>query len=475
MPGLFGTLNIGQSSLQAQQQGVGVAGQNMANVNRAGYSRQRLILEATPPLTTHYVSVGTGVQVVGIQQTRSSILDQQMQNELSVHSSLDAQQQVLQTVQVNLGQSVDTGATSSAGTSGAQNSGGPNALAGELTDLFNSFQGVATQPASTDARQNLVLQAQSLAQKFNQIDQRFDNQRTALNQSMQADVGTANQALARIADLNTQIANAEAGAPGTANDLRDTRQQQLEALAKIVKIDTHEDSDGTVDVSVAGTTLVSGRQVADTLEAYDPGNGNFAVRTHNGSVPLALTGGSLQGTMEARDGTLTSLQNNLDTIACTLITQVNQIHAAGFSLTGTTGAAFFTGTDAGTIAVNQNLINDPTLVQASGVNGAGGNNQVALALAKLATVPQAALGNQTFSANYSQAVAGMGQSLASVNSQLDDQQKVETLLIQQRDAVSGVSLDEEMTQLMKYQMAFQASAHLINTVDQMLQTVLNMG
>ncbi len=113
-------------------------------------------------------------------------------------------------------------------------------------------------------------------------------------------------------------------------------------------------------------------------------------------------------------------------------------------------------------------------MQASGVNGSGGDNQVAVALAKLATTPQAALGNQTFSQNYSQAVAAMGQSLATVNSQLDDQQKVENLLTQQRDAVSGVSMDEEMTNLMKYQKAFQASAHLINIVNQMLETVLSI-
>lgn len=475
MPGLFGTLELGQRSLQVQQQGVAVTGNNLANVNQPGYARQRLQVEASPPVTIAHISLGTGVQVVGVQQLRSAILDQQMQAELSVHSSLDAQQQVLQNVQAYLGQTLAGQAASSAGTSGAQNSGGPNALAGDLTALFSAFQGVATQPASLDARQNLVLQAQDLARGFNQIDQRFTKLRSDLNQSLQADVDSANLVLARIAQLNIQITQTEAGAPGSANDLRDSRQQQLEELAKLVKLDTHEDANGAVEISIAGTTLVSGQQVADRLEAYDPGNGNYGVRTKIGTAPLAITGGSLHGIMDARDTTLADLQRKLDTLANTLITQVNAVHTPGFGLNGTTGAVFFTGTSAGTIAVNQRLADDPSLVQASSINGAGGDNKIALALANLATTGQAALGNQTFSQSYTQAVAAMGQSLATVNSQLDDQQKVENLLTQQRDAVSGVSMDEEMTNLMKYQKAYEASAHLVSIVNQMLDTVLNMA
>ena len=123
---------------------------------------------------------------------------------------------------------------------------------------------------------------------------------------------------------------------------------------------------------------------------------------------------------------------------------------------------------------NPVLASNPALLQGSGVSGAEGDNQVALALAQLAHQPQAALNNQTFAQGYSQIVAHFGQSLSNINSQLDDQELVEAMLLRQRDALSGVSIDEEMTNMIKFQRAFEASARLISTVDELLQTVINM-
>jgi len=157
-----------------------------------------------------------------------------------------------------------------------------------------------------------------------------------------------------------------------------------------------------------------------------------------------------------------------------LITEVNGVHNTGFSLNGSTGADFFTGTNASDIKVNDVLTGDPALVQASGVAGAVGDNQVALSLAQLADKSHAGLNNQTFSDNYGKTVAALGQSLASTNGQLSDQNIVQGLLQRQRDSISGVSLDEEMTNLMTFQKAYQASARLITTIDEMLQTVMNM-
>ena len=116
----------------------------------------------------------------------------------------------------------------------------------------------------------------------------------------------------------------------------------------------------------------------------------------------------------------------------------------------------------------------PALLQASGTSGAVGDNQVALALAQLANKANPGFSNRTFSQNYSQTVASLGQSLASVTTGISDQTVVEKMLQRQRDSVSGVSLDEEMTDLIKFQKGFEASAHLITTIDEMLQTVLSM-
>ncbi len=168
------------------------------------------------------------------------------------------------------------------------------------------------------------------------------------------------------------------------------------------------------------------------------------------------------------------MQTQIDTLAGTLISEVNAVHAGGYGLTGTTGEDFFTGTDASDIAMNAALVNSPSMIQASGVAGAVGDNSVMVQMAQLADKAHAGLTNQTFLESYSQSVAALGQALNGTNTQLANQQIVESMLLRQRDAVSGVSLDEEMTDLIKFQRGFEASAKLITTIDEMLETVLNL-
>lgn len=470
MLGLFGTLNLGARSLQTQQQGIEVAGQNLANVNNAAYARQRVALQTSVTINGQIGPQGTGAEAVAIVQIRSGLLDDQIQAETSVRGSLEAQQLALQYAEADLGTQIDRVASGSdtASVSGAHN------LAGGLSDLFNSFQSVSANPTSMTERESLLMNAVTLTTQFQQVDQRLGNLTASLNESVETDVGAANQLLADIAKLNDQIGIAEASSNGVANDLRDLRQQKIEALAKVVKIDVATGAQGSADISIAGTTMVSGNEVAETLQTYDAGGGQILVRAASTATPLTLTGGSLQGTIDARDGAVASLRTSINSLAAQLISEVNVIHAAGFSLTGSTGENFFTGTNAADMQVNSTLLNDPSLFQAAGVAGGTGENQVVLALAQLAGKKLPALNGQTLSQGYSQTVAALGQSLASVNTQLSDQEVVEKMLTQQRSSVSGVSLDEEMTDLTKFQRAYQASAKLISIVDEMLDTVVNM-
>lgn len=471
MLGLFGTLGMGTRSLQAQQRGIETAGHNLANVNNPAYARQRVLLRTSNALPTPIGPIGTGAQVTQVQQIRDALLDQRIATESSVSGYWLAQQKALQYAQASLGQGIDRQASGAEGT--AATTGAQRGLAEGLQDLFNAFQSVATSPTSIADRQVLLQKAELIASKFNLTDQRLGELRDQLNAQLQDDVTAANGLLSSLAALNDDILNAEVGG-GAANDLRDLRQQKLEALAQLVKVDAVEDSSGSVNISINGTALVTGKTVNDTLEAYDPGTGGLLVRTTTGATALTLTGGAMQGTIDARDGALADLRNDLNTVAAQLITEVNALHTPGYSLTGSTGAAFFTGSSAATMAVNPALTASPALVQAAGISGAVGDNQVALALAQLADKRLAALGNQTFQQDYAQAVSSLGQSLASANEQVSDQEAVAKMLAQQRASVSGVSLDEEMTDLVKFQKAFAASAKLITTVDDLLEAVVNL-
>ncbi|HEU5396314.1 MAG TPA: flagellar basal body rod C-terminal domain-containing protein, partial [Verrucomicrobiae bacterium] len=146
----------------------------------------------------------------------------------------------------------------------------------------------------------------------------------------------------------------------------------------------------------------------------------------------------------------------------------------GYDLNGNTGAAFFTGTNAANIGVNPALAGDPSQIQAAAGANAPGDNTVALQLAQLGQQAIAGLNNQTFSAAYAQQVQGFGSALSNANEQVANYNSVSTLLLNQRDSVSGVSLEEETANLITYQKAYETSAKIITTVDEMLQTVVNL-
>jgi flagellar hook-associated protein 1 FlgK len=473
MPGLFGTLSLGARSLQTQQLGIEVAGHNLANVNNPAYARQRLALATSVAVPTPFGLQGTGAEAAGIVRLRSDLVDRQVTGEASARGFLEAQQLALQYAQANLGQEIDRRASGTAGTGATSGVGGQHGIADGLTNLFNAFQSLSTQPTSLTERQVTLQRAADLASRFNQVDRRLENLRGALDDALQADVAAANALLAEIAGLNDQIATAEINSAGLANDLRDLRQAKIESLAKLANLTTTAGANGAVDISIGGVALVTGKTVEDVLETYHGGSGELLVQARTGGA-LALAGGSMAGTIDARDGALATLRREVNTLAATLIAQVNAIHATGFSLTGSTGADFFTGTDAADIAVNAALLADPALVQAAGGPGAVGDNQVALALAQLGSTKLPGLGDRTLTEHFSGTVAGLGQALAAVNGGLEDQTLVDEMLRRQRESLSGVSLDEEMTDLVKFQKAFAASAKLIATVDEMLEAVIGM-
>jgi flagellar hook-associated protein 1 FlgK len=471
MLGLFSTLNLASRSLQAQMTGIEVTGQNISNINTPGYSRQTVQISASPDIATSVGPEGTGADATSIQQMVSNLLNNQIQSQNSTSGYWNSQQSALQSAENGLDEFLNgSSSTSSTSSTGSTSDSG---LSGQLTALFNAFQSVATSPTSISARQALISQAQTVAASFNNIDSQLTSLKSSLNSSLSSNVTSANQLLTGIATLNSQIATAQFSG-GNANDLSDEREQDLENLSQLTNITTSSGANGAVNVTIGGQTLVSGNTVNDTLQTYDAGGGQMLVQTATGKVNLTLTGGSMQGTIDARDGTLATMQSSVNTLASTLITQVNTTQSGGYGLTGTTGNSFFNGTDASTITVNPSLVNDPSLVQASDSATAPGDNTVALALANLATTTQSGLDNQTFNDSYDSTVQDLGTALQNANTEVTNQTAVTSMLSTQRGSVSGVNVDEEMTNMMTFQQAYQASAQLVTTINTMLTDTLAM-
>ncbi|MDA1274361.1 MAG: flagellar hook-associated protein FlgK [Verrucomicrobia bacterium] len=474
--GLIGSLELAKRSLDTNMRAIELTGHNLANVSNPAYSRQRLKIQTGDTLPDSTGPIGTGSTVSGIEQVRSKLIDTQITTETSVTGFLEGKQKALEFAEVNLGQALDRQSSTAEGATAAQGIGGQQGLVEGFTDFFNALQSLSTSPNSTADRQIVLLEAESLTNKFNALNQRLARLRTDLNTSVKEDVTEVNTLITQIAAISLSVTTAETGDnEGSANDLRDRRQGKLEELAKLVSFQSSEDvTTGTLSLFIGGVEMINADNASNSITTTTDANGGVQVQATSGTA-LALTGGVIKGTIDARDGDIAKLNSDINTLAGTMITIFNLVHGAGFALDGTTtGQPFFNGTTAADIAVNATIRADPSLIQAS-ANGDTGNNQIALSLASLGQLPQAALGNLTFAESYNQSVANLGQALNNTNTELLDQGAVNQMLLRRRDSLSGVSIDEEMANLIIFQRAFQASARMVQTLDELLQSVISLA
>lgn len=464
MSGLFGSLTNGVKALNAQSRAVETAGRNLANVNNTNYARQRVIFGDRGTVITASGPESMGLEAMGVEQLRDRMLDQQVLNEVSRKAALTAAQSGLQKAQAGLGQHIASASSTDSATNGAQG------IAESLASFFNSFQSFAAKPTDVGERQTLVQNAAILTDRLNLTDARLAQTQSDLTAQVSGDVQTINSLLTTIAALNGQIGRFELTNPGSAIDLRDQRQAKLEELAGKMSFETREITGGSGQIEVFARDA-SGNEVSLIDRATVNGSVTFDGTNISGGSPatvLALSSGSIKGSLDVRDGAVQTLRDELNALTAQLVESVNTAY-------GPTGATFFnaTGTTAGTIKLATGLTAS-TLKASAG--GAAGDNTIALAIANLAnqtfTTPTDYI-DGTLSQHYNRAVTDLGQALTSANARLEDQTTIEKLVRSQRDSVSGVSLDEEMADLMKYQRAFQASSRVIQTIDELLDTVVN--
>ncbi len=470
MAGLYAALNSTVSALTAHSRAVEIAGKNLANVNNDTYARQRVIYGDRGTVVTPEGAQSLGLEALGVEQLRDALLDRQVGREVARASYYQAQQSAYQRAQAALGQDVaSAGSTSSTSTD--------TGIAAALDGLFTSFQSFAANPTDTGQRQSLLQNAGILTDRIQLADARLTQVQSDLDAQVGNDVSDANQLLQTIASLNDQIGRFEINRPGSAIDLRDQRQSAIEKLSAKLPIEATEGSNGEVQISsVDGSgnpiPLVTLAVVQGTL-AFDNSTNPPTVSGGTPATVLALSSGSIQGSISARTDAIQTLRDQLDSLAEQLVTSVNAIYNPGGS-----GADFFTasGTTAATLSLASGLTSS-TLKASNG--GAAGDNTVALGIAQLASKKFSTSGTPadlidgSFGAFFSGAVSGLGQALSGATARVNDQSRIEQLVRSQRDSVSGVSLDEEMADLMKYQRAFQASSRVFQTIDDLLEVVVN--
>ena len=466
MSGLFGNLSSGVKALTAQSRAIETAGRNLANVNNAKYARQRVVLGERGTVMTAQGAQSLGVEAKQIEQVRDSLLDRQVTREISLTSSLSSRQSAYQKAEAALGQSIDRSAKASLAT-------GSGGVAGSLSDFFSSFDAFATSPTDVGVRQTLLQKSAILTDSIQQADTRLGQVQGDLTEQIDTDLDGVNTLLSGIATLNGQIGNFEINSPGSAADLRDERQSMLEDLATKINFESRPSATaaGQVDVFMRDA---SGGEVPLVQLAVVTGPVTLSGSTLSAGSPstaVTVTGGSIHGNLEARDVTIQDLRDQLDALAGQLVTSVNST----YNPTGTTGDFFDSAsTTAGTLKLATGLTY--ANMKASD-GGAAGDNTIALAVSRLASHTFSTGSGDaidgTFSQHFSAAVSNLGMVSQRASSQYDDQLNIETIMRGQRDSVSGVSMDEELADLVKYQRSFQASSRFLQVIDELLDTVVN--
>ncbi|HCV41977.1 MAG TPA: flagellar hook-associated protein FlgK [Bacteroidetes bacterium] len=454
MPGLSQILEIARRALTAQQMGMSVTSHNISNANTPGYSRQRVSLVATSPTRTTSGLLGTGVTVGHIGRVREQFIDQQIRLSNDSYGSATAQQRIFGQLEATLNEPSDAG------------------LGAAMSRFFNSFQDLSVHPEESGPRNAVLQQGAMLSQTFRRLNSSLTQLRSDVGNDAQGMVDRINSLAGEISDLNVQI-TAAMSSGGDPVDLKDQRDLKIEELSTLANFNISEDQRGSVIVSLGGTEIVSG-SVTTALSVIRSGDKMEVVSDASGSAVNA-TGGELGGMLKAFNTDISSALSKLDQLAGAIITRVNALHSGGYGL-GTpppTGNNFFSGTSAADIGVDTLVSGNINNIAASGT-GAPGDNAVAIALSQVGSEPLLSGNSMSVTQFYGGFVSEVGSSLNAADNTARSQELILTQCESQRASVSGVSLDEEMTNLIKYQRSYDAAARVVNSVNELFLTILNM-
>ncbi|MDR3735503.1 MAG: flagellar hook-associated protein FlgK [Acidobacteriaceae bacterium] len=445
------SLNIAVQSLLADTGALQATNNNIANANTAGYSRQTVVLQEAVPSAD---GEGNGVVLEGYQSIRSEVLQRQIEQETQENGSADAQLTNLQQIET-----VFTTSTQDIGT--------------QMSALFSNISSLSTDASSSSLRQAVLASAQNLATAFNTASKSLTTQQSDLNTQVTQDVSQINSITKQIAELNPQLAAlARSGQDG--GTLQDQQDQLVLSLSKLTSVSVTQTENGETITTGNGTALVVGGDNF-TLQTTAGSDGMTHVVDNGGAdITTSLTGGDLGGTITVRDQTIPGLLSQLDTLASQFGAAMNTAQSQGVNADGMTGGDLFNGVGikdgaAGNIAL---ATTDPDAIAASLDSSSGGNGNIA----NLTAVQNTKLSSgATPSDAYANLVYQVGNLTANANAESTATSASLVQLNDQRSSLSGVSIDEESANLIRYQQAYEAAARVVTTINNLFEITMSMG
>ncbi|HEB88680.1 MAG TPA: flagellar hook-associated protein FlgK [Deltaproteobacteria bacterium] len=497
MAGLFDALGTATRGLQVVQRGLATAGHNIANAETPGYSRQRAVLQSAPAQPDATGLIGSGVEQVSIERIIDRFVGLRLINETSRRASLETESSIYREVESVVNDQLANGLTS------------------KLTGFFDALDDLANaaEPGQGVARGQVLAAAETLVDTVQRVDSQLRGLQRDADRGITAMLPEINSITSEIARLNGEIAEAEAIAP--ANDLRDQRDRLVLDLAEKFEIVSSEDEDGMVAIRLAGgVPLVSKRIASELVAVVDPADLNafdptFSQVHFRGSgssfdATSLLKGGELGGLIEARDGIIAGVIRDLDAVVFTLSESFNSVHRGGLGLDDGAAHDFFTDLS-GQTTVDDSARNFGIAADIDPDQGGSLGNIAAGAVPNPVTGgPEAAPGDTAWVeelknlrtlkvTNYLagdttgsptgssisvmgrlvNVVGDIGQNARSTSRALEQQEAVLSSLQDRRDSISGVSIDEEVANLVQLQANFQANARVVTTVNFLMQALLD--
>ncbi|OAS14530.1 flagellar hook-associated protein FlgK [Paenibacillus oryzisoli] len=474
MRSTFGGIEISKRGILTQQAALTTAGHNVANANTPGFSRQVVKMVASEPIealsfnrSTIPGQMGQGVQFTEVKRIREAFLDKQYANENKSLGEWTVRQDTLEKLEAIINEPSNTG------------------LRQVLDNFWNSWQELSKQPDNLETRAVVKESALAVTDAFNHAAKQLNDLASDLNDNITVKVTQVNTTLKQIAGLNNEIFRVE-GLGNNANDLRDQRDLLVDELSKVINVSVQEESGG-YRVKMGNQDLV----VASTATEFDE-------NTVASAYPADLNSGELYGLVLSNQRYVTEYKNQLNSMVSTIVTSVNTAHKEGYTLQDppTKGGDFFApvtdfSTAAATFKVSANITDNveniaassKTYFDASGVEHVvKGNNELALKMAGIKNqkynfdgsgVTKIILNGGTFDEFLRAVVSEIGVQTQEAQRQVSNQKILVDQVDARRQSVSGVSLDEEMADMIKYQHAYNAAARSLTTFDEMLDKVIN--
>ncbi len=462
--GIASILNVARNSLFAQQTAMQVISNNIANVNTPGYAKQEAVLNEDSAAGTGSGLLGNGVKVTSVLSHYDRYLEASVGRE---SKSLEEQKTYAQYFS-RLESILDENNTK---------------LTSNMTAFFNSWQDLSLDPLSMTARSNVAMTGSNLANGIRSVYSGLRGVQLEVNDNIIQKVSDINDLLHSIAGLNDQIYSAGADS-GDNQSLVNQRTQLLNQLSGLIDVQSYEDDDGGLTIMTSSGIPLLDRGALRGLQVESSLTDGMARITWTGgsSSPVDITdtiaGGSLKSLIDLRDNQISGFISSIDDLARSLITEVNDIHGAGYNANGTTNDFFKNVTEnfAANFDISDAVKADPNNIAATSSAANPTGNDIALAIANLGTTSVTINDRKTTYVDYGSSIASKIGSLSQNAKDLSEyHQNLMTSIQKQRDSVSGVSVDEELSNLMKFQYAYQAAARLFNVADALFSSLMEVG